>query len=103
MSLSSSMRRFVFGVANDFTSAARQRFPEPNARKEGLESIGRVVVTGYHRAIELADPTRIEESLAPDVDRGLLSFAIEGAAMGFMVLDMTTFWRRTDYVGELLR
>jgi len=99
----SNIRKFVFGVPLDLTSATRHGFPEQESRKPGLEKIGEAVTIGYHRALELADTSQIEASLAKDVERGLLSFAIEGAAMGFMVLDTALVWNRSDHIGKWLK
>src|SRR5947209_18236892 len=98
-----SIPRFLFGVSPDLTSSARLDFPDAGARRDGFDAIGRVVVMGYHRALELADSAEIEASLAAEIEPALLSFAIEGAAMGFMVLDTATPWKRIDHVRQFLR
>ena len=87
-------RRRLFGISPEETTFARRGFPPcAEARRPGLERIGRTFVEGYHAALEDARPLTLARRL-DGVEASFRGFAYEGAAMGLTLLDLLTPWHR---------
>lgn len=87
------IRQRLFGIDAAEASFARRGFgPTSPARQQRLELIGRCFVAGYNAAVGSADPAAIvADRLVPSEE--LSGFAVEGAAMGFALLDLLAPWR----------
>jgi enediyne biosynthesis protein E3 len=87
------IREYLFAIDVSEASFARRGFgPTPLARQQRLEEIGRCFVAGYNAAVRTADPVAVVTDLSVTADE-LSSFAFEGAAMGFALLDLLAPWR----------
>jgi hypothetical protein len=87
-----SIRERLFGIDEAEASFARRGFaPTTPACQQRLEQIGRCFVAGYNAAIRTADPVGVVIDLGIFADE-LRGFAVEGAAMGFALLDVLTPW-----------
>ena len=91
------LRRRLFGLAPDEVRFERRAFHAgPSAVRERLESIGAIVLAGYHAALETDDLSALSARL-DRIDLEMRGFAFEGAAMGLYMLDLLTGWNRTRW------
>jgi hypothetical protein len=90
--VSSRLRVRILGISPDEVSFERRGFATVPAPRRRLEEVGRTFVRGYRAAIADDEPDAIASALG-DVDRELLGFAYEGAAMGVALRDRLAPWR----------
>ena len=87
------VRKQLFGLDAVEASFARRGFgPAEQACQERLEYIGVTFIAGFNAAMRAAGPDTVLEDLAP-IPAEFSGFAVEGAAMGFALLDLVSPWR----------
>lgn len=64
------------------------------------EQVGCTFIAGYNAAVRGADPVAIVHDLEP-ISHELKGFALEGAGMGFALLDLVSPWRSQHFVRYL--
>jgi enediyne biosynthesis protein E3 len=85
--MAARLRHAVLGMSPREASFARRGFPAGEPRVVAhLERIGEVFLAGYNAAVSAGTPDGLVQRLAP-VPVSHLGFAMEGAGMGFMLLD----------------
>ncbi len=93
--------RRLLGIPAEEATFARRGFTRTGPRAQAhLEAVGHAFLRGYHAALERDDPWELAGGLA-EVDRALVGFAFEGAAMALALLDGLTPWKR-DRVAAFL-
>ena len=97
--LGALLRRALFGIAPEETSAARRGFRvgagvDAGERRERLEEVGRCFVRGYNAALEEDRPLPLAARIDAEVARDFRGFAYEGAGMALALLDTLIPGRR---------
>jgi hypothetical protein len=96
-SVAALLRRALLGMDPREATFARRGFPsgEPSVVAH-LEGIGQAFLAGYNAAVSTATPDGLAHALPPLL-RSHLGFAMEGAAMAFMLLDRMVPTRRDRF------
>jgi hypothetical protein len=88
------LRQRLFGISTEEATFKRRGFrdcgPVPTDR---LEQVGRTFLRGYHAALIDEAPDALAARLEA-VEEAMRGFAYEGAAMGLVLLDQVSPWRR---------
>lgn len=96
-SLATHLRRAVLGMSPREATFARRGFAPGDPRVVAhLEWIGEAFLAGYNAAVAVGTPDALGQALPP-VPRPHLGFAMEGAAMGFTLLDQMAPLRRDRF------
>ena len=88
------VRKHLFSISLEEATFSRRGFLVGNAKAQRhLEQIGHTFLQGYHFAIATDRPEILSAQLN-EVKADLQGFTFEGAAMGLMLLDSLTPWKR---------
>ena len=89
------VRKQLFSISLEEATFSRRGFLAGDSKAQRyLEQIGYTFLQGYHLAITVDQPEGLSAQLNEITTADLRGFAFEGAAMGLMLLDALTPWRR---------